>query len=163
MRVLYSFNKKGDEAQCWSREIAAASTGAVAFVPFNHSEYVDPQRHTDAVKLDALYRNGAPELMRLYQAVQEAIHRERIDVLLVANCPPYHPDFLRKLDVYKVLFSADDPEATYMINIPYLHAYHHVFYVDPAYSADLDMAEKMRYAGMVNADWLPISVFDFEC
>ena len=26
----------------------------------------------------------------------------------------------------------------------------------------MDMTEKMRYAGMVNADWLPISVFDFE-
>lgn len=163
MRVLYSFNKKGHEADCWAREIAAASAGTVTFVPFNHSDYVDPQRMTDAVKLDALHRNRAPELLRLYQAVQETIHRERIDVLLVANCPPYHPDFLRQVDVYKVLFSADDPEATYMINIPYLHAYHHVFYVDPAYSADLDMADKMRYAGMVNADWVPIAAFDFEC
>ncbi|HEY6214528.1 MAG TPA: glycosyltransferase [Vicinamibacterales bacterium] len=163
MRILYSFNKKGDEAVGWSREIAAASTPAATFVPFNHSDYIDPQRMTDAVKLDRLHRDRDPGLLRLYRAVEETIHAEAIDVLLVANCPPYHPDFLRTLDVYKVLFSADDPEATYMINIPYLHAYHHVFYVDPAYSADLDMAEKMRYAGMVNADWLPISVFDFEC
>jgi hypothetical protein len=26
----------------------------------------------------------------------------------------------------------------------------------------MDMDEKMRYCGMVNADWLPISAFDFE-
>jgi hypothetical protein len=38
-----------------------------------------------------------------------------------------------------------------------------VFFVDPAYSRDMEMADKMRYAGMRNADWLPISVFDFEC
>jgi len=33
---MYSFNKKGYEAECWSREIAAASSSGVAFVPFNH-------------------------------------------------------------------------------------------------------------------------------
>jgi len=163
MRILYSFNKKGYEAECWMREIAAASSAAAAFVPFNHSQYLDPQRITDAVKLDRLHRDRDPGLLALYRALEERIRAERIDVLLVANCPPYHPDFLRNVGVYKVLFSADDPEATYRINIPYLHAYHHVFFVDPAYSADLDMTEKMGYAGMVNADWVPISVFDFEC
>jgi spore maturation protein CgeB len=163
IRILYSFNKKGYEADCWSREIAAASTDRYAFVPFNHSECLDPRRVPDAIHLDRLHRDRDPDLLRLYDAVQGAIRREAIDAIIVANCPPYHPDFLRNLDVYKVLFSADDPEATYMINIPYLHAYHHVFFVDPAYSRDMDMVEKMRYAGMRNADWLSIAVFDFEC
>ena len=163
MRVLYSFNKRGYEAECWNREISAASDGRVTFIPFNHSRYIDPLRITDSIKLDRLHRAQDGDLLNLYGAVRNAIQTHAINALIVANCPPYHPDFLRTLDVYKVLFSADDPEATYMINIPYLHAYQHVFFVDPAYSRDLDMADKMRYAGMVNADWLPISVFDFEC
>ena len=37
-----------------------------------------------------------------------------------------------------------------------------MFYCDPVYSPDMDMTEKMHYAGMANADWLPLGVFDFE-
>ena len=163
MKILYSFNKRGAEGKHWSAEIAAASEPGYTFVPFNHQEYLDPLLYCDAAKLDRLYRGKHPGLMKLYTALTSRLREEKIDALLVANCPPYHPDFLRTLPVYKVLYSADDPDATYLINIPYLHAYHHVLYVDPAYSRDMDMATKMKYAGMTNADFLPISVFDFEC
>jgi spore maturation protein CgeB len=163
IRILYSFNKKGFEGDCWMREIAAASDRRFTFIPFNHSTDIEPRRIDAAVKVDRLYRDRDPALMRTYETVQRMIRTEAIDAMIVANYPPYHPDFLRTLDLYKALFSADDPDATYLINIPYLHAYDHVFFVDPAYSRDMEMADKMRYAGMRNADWLPISVFDFEC
>ncbi len=78
------------------------------------------------------------------------------------TAPPYHPEFLRTIPAYRVLYSGDDPDSTYRRNIPYLHAYHHVFFADPVYSPDLDMEAKMRSCGMVNADWLPLGVFDFE-
>jgi spore maturation protein CgeB len=90
------------------------------------------------------------------------ITRTKAEVLLVNNCPPYHPEFLKELPVYRVLYSSDDPDSTYKRNIPYLHAYQHVFFAAPAYSAQLDMKSKMTYCGMPNADWLPIGVFDFE-
>ena len=164
MRILYSFNKPGAEGDHLAREIAGASTRDVEFVPFNHQHYLDPGLYSDATRLDALYRAKDARLLAMHRDLQHTVREQRITAMIVANCPPYHPEFLRTLDgVYKALYSADDPGATYLINIPYLHAYDHVFFVAPAYSRELSMREKMQYAGMSNADWLPIAVCDFEC
>lgn len=162
MRIVYSFNKNGEEAAFWEREISAASSEDVTFFPFNHGAILDPSNYADALRLDRLYQAGDPRLLRLYDEFEKCIARTNADAVIVANAPPYHPDYLRRVPVYKALYSADDPGATYLINIPYLHAYDHVFFVAPTYSADMDMKEKMTYAGKLNADWLPISVFDFE-
>src|ERR1035438_5317024 len=161
--IVFSFNKKGDEAAFWESEIAAASNRDFRFVPFNHGARLDPSFYPTAVELDRLYQAGDQRLFSLYVEFERCIQRAGADAVIVANCPPYHPDYLRRVPVYKALHSADDPGATYLINIPYLHAYEHVFFVSPTYSRDMEMKEKMRYAGKVNADWLPISVFDFEC
>lgn len=163
MKIIYSYGKIGYEGACWEKEILAASDNEFSFIPFNHAEYLDPQQFSDAVKLDRIYQARHPSLCRMYADFEALIREQQADAVIVSHCPPFHPDYLKNLPIYKVLYSADDPGATYSINIPYLHAYDHVFFVDPAYSADLDMQEKMRYCGMVNADWLPISVFDFEC
>lgn len=162
MRILYSFNKRGYEAECWKREIRAASDTRFDFLPFNHDPYLDPHLYSDAVKLDRLYQARDPRLMRMYSDLELLVRDSGADAIIVTNSPPYHPDYLRRLPVYRVLYSGDDPGATYMRNIPYLHAYHHVLFMSPSYSPDMDLEEKMRYCGMVNADWLPIAVFDFE-
>ena len=47
-----------------------------------------------------------------------------------------------------------------MRNIPYQHAYDHLFYLNPDYSQDMNMEEKMRYCGMTNLNWIPLGVFD---
>jgi len=160
MKILYSFNKHGYEAGCWERGIRAASDEKITFIPFNHESYLPPKLYMDAVKLDRLYRARDPRLMRMYDTLEAAINRNHADAIIVNNYPPYHPDFLRKLKVYKVLYSGDDPGATYMRNIPYLHGYDHVFYLDPDYSDDMNMSEKMRYCGMTNENWVPHGVFD---
>lgn len=162
MQIIYSFNKTGFEADCWEKEIRSASANGFNFIPFNHGNYLDPSFYAVAEKLDQCYQGRDAKLLNMYAALQALINKEKAQAMIVANAPPYHPDFLRKLNIYKALYSADDPGATYLINIPYLHAYDHVFYVDPVYSPDMDMQEKMRYCGMKNADWLPISAFDFE-
>jgi len=162
MKIVYSFNKTGYEAECWTREIAAASNEQFSFLPFDHGRFLDPNRYLDAARLDRLYQAREPRLMSMYAVFEEYVRDERVDAVIVTNCPPYHPDFLRRLPIYKVLYSSDDPGATYTRNIPYLHAYDHVFFVSPGYSPDMDLLEKMRYCGMINADWVPISVFDFE-
>lgn len=162
MKIIYSFNKQGYEGQCWESEIRAASSEEATFYPFNHGEYLSPSFYDDSVKLDKLYQNGDQRLMRLYGELTRYVEEWKPDVLFVTNCPPYHPDFLRKLSLYKVLYSTDDPGATYMRTIPYLHAYDHVMFCAPGYSADFSLEEKMRYCGMINADWLPIAVMDFE-
>src|SRR5215203_6064670 len=109
MRILYSFNKKGFEEEYWTREIAAASDSDVQFIPFNHGKYLDLGRIFRAQLLDNLYYDRDPALLRMYDGVQEAIARENADVLLVDNLQPYHPDFLRKLPIYKVQRTTDGP------------------------------------------------------
>jgi hypothetical protein len=162
MRIVYSFNKTGVEAACWEREITASSDVDHTFLPFNHGIYLEAERYLNAWSLNRLYQAGDPNLLRLYAEFTRLIETEGIDAILVNHVPPYHPEFLRGLRVYKALYSGDDPDSTYLRNIPYLHAYQHVFFADPAYSPDLTMREKMQYCGMVNADWLPIGVMDFE-
>jgi len=162
VRIAYSFNKTGCEAACWEQEIRAASNDEFTFFPFNHGRHLDPSTYLNAWSLNRLYQRREPQLMRMYAEFEELLRREDIDAVLVNNVPPYHPEWLRRLSVYKALYSTDDPDSTYLRNVPYLHAYNHVFFADPVYSPDLDMAEKMRYCGMVNSDWLPIGVMDFE-
>ena len=160
MNVLYSFSKQGFEAEFWTREIAAASTDRDRFIPFNHAPYLDPQRYVRAQLLDNLYYVRHPALLRLYADLWAAIRQQQVDVLLVDNSFPYHPEFLRTLPVYKVLRTTDGPVAAYDRDFAFLHAYDHVLHHSPAYSRDLTMAEKLRYCGATNADFWPLALFD---
>jgi len=160
MRILYSFNKTGFEAEYWTREIAAASCDAYRFIPFNHGEYFDTSRCLRAQLLDNLYFQRDAALLRLYRAFEDTIAAERIEAVIVDNCFPYHPDYLRNIPVYRVLRTSDGPMTAYERDFAYLHAYHQVLYHSPAYSTDLDMAEKLRYCGASNADFWPMALFD---
>jgi spore maturation protein CgeB len=160
MKILYSFNKKGFEADYWGREISAAGNDAIGFHCFNHDPYLSPSRYLRAQQLDQLYYAREPGLMRMYADLEEVIRREKPDVLLVDNCPPYHPEFLRTLDVYKALRVCDGPVTAYDRDFAYLHAYDHVLYHSPAYSRDLTMAEKLAYCGAKQASFWPLALFD---
>jgi hypothetical protein len=158
--VLYSFNKKGFEAEFWTREIAAASNEQVRFIPFNHDSYLPIPCYVRAQLLDNLYYERDQRLRRLYQDVAEILRRERVDVLLVDNCPPYHPEFLRTLSVHKVLRIADGPLSAYDRDFAYLHAYDQILYHSPAYSRDLGMKEKLSYCGARSSDLWPLGLFE---
>ena len=160
MKILYSFNKRGYEARFWTREIAAASSENLTFIPFNHDPYLDTSLYLRAQELDHRYFDRHPGLMRLYSDVERRVRDESIDVLFVDNCPPYHPDWLATLPVYKVLRTSDGPVTAYDRDIPYVHAYDHVFFHSPAYSRDMDMEQKLRYVGAKRADFLPLGLFD---
>lgn len=163
MKILYSFNKTGFEAAYWEREIRAGSAAGITFLPFNHGTFLSPDRYLRAQQLDNLYYARNQDLQRMYAALLDALGRERPDVLLVDNCHPYHPEFLRGLDVYKVLRTTDGPATAYDRDFAYLHAYDHVLYHSPAYSRDLTMAEKLDYCGAKRHDFWPLAVFDTFC
>lgn len=160
MRILYSYNKRGSEAEIWHREIAAASDDRFTFIPFNHDPYVDPGRYLRAQALDDLYFDSTAGLMRLYDEVKRTIAATSIDVLFVDNCAPYHPDWLRTLGVFKVLRISDGPIAAYDRDFAYAHAYDLLFYHSPAYSRDMGIAEKLRYLKVEASAFLPLGVFD---
>jgi spore maturation protein CgeB len=160
MNVLYSFNKSGYEAEYWTREIAAASGERFTFVPFNHGRYLDPSRCGRAQLLDHLYFHADPDLMRLYAGFEQALTDHAIDAVIVDNCLPYHPDYLRTIPVFRVLRTSDGPLTAYDRDFAYAHAYHQVLYHSPAYSRDMGMAEKLRYVGHSNIDFWPMALFD---
>ena len=162
MKIIYSIYKAGEEGKGWEREIKAASNDQYTFIPFNQVGYLDILKYWDSVQLDRLHQTRHPSLMRMYADFEALIRDQGVDAIVIGDGPPFHPDFLRRLPVYKVLYSKDDPLSTYQRNIPYLHAYQHVLYVTPAYTPDMDMAEKMQYCGTVNSDLVPFGTLDFD-
>jgi spore maturation protein CgeB len=160
VKILYSFNKTGFEAEYWAREIAAASGNGYEFVPFNHGARVDPSLYPRAQKLDDLYFAGHSALQALYAEIAALIASTSADALLVDNRPPYHPEFLRTLRIHKVLRTSDGPVTAYDVDFAYLHAYDQVLYHSPAYSPDLTMPQKLAYCGARRADFWPMAAFD---
>jgi spore maturation protein CgeB len=160
VKILYSFNKRGAEAEFWQHEIAAASGQRATLLPLNHDVYVDPSRYLRAQRLDELYYDRHPGLMRLYADVESRLRDEAIDVLLVDNCPPYHPDWLRRIPSYKVLRTSDGPLTAYDRDFAYVHAYDLILYHSPAYSRDMEMGEKLRYVGAKQTAFWPLGLFD---
>jgi spore maturation protein CgeB len=160
MNIVYSFNKRGFEADYWEREIRAATGDHARFTPFNHDPYLDPMKYIRAQLLDNLYSLRDPRLKRMYSDLEEVIRDSRADALVVDNCPPYHPEYLRALPIYKVLRTNDGPISAYDRDFAYVHAYDHILYHSPAYSADLDMADKLRYVGAKQVDFWPLGVFE---
>jgi spore maturation protein CgeB len=158
--IVYSFNKRGFDAEYWAREINAASTEKYRFIPFNHEPYLPVVSYARAQLLDNVYYDQNPGLMRMYADLRALLAREHADALIVDNCFPYHPDWLRTLDVYKVLRTSDGPLGSYDRDFAYVHAYDHVLYHSPAYSADLNMAEKFAYLGARRTDFWPFGAFD---
>jgi spore maturation protein CgeB len=160
LTIVYSFNKRGFEADYWTREIGAARSEEYRFVPFNHDPYLDSGLYRRAQLLDNIYFARHPGLERLYREFEDLLRATQADAVLVDNYPPYHPDYLRRLPIYKVLRMADGPLSAYDRDIPYVHAYDHVLYHSPAYSRDLGMAEKLAYSGARRADFWPLALFD---
>jgi hypothetical protein len=163
MIIIYSFNKIGFEAEYWKNEIAAASFGNCSFIPFNHGKYLNPSRYLRAQLLDNLYFNSEPRLLQMYADIERLIGDTGADAIIVDNCFPYHPDFLKNLPIYKVLRTTDGPMTAYDRDFAFLHAYDHVLYHSPAYSRDMGMEEKLRYCGAKRVDFLPLGSFDALC
>jgi glycosyltransferase involved in cell wall biosynthesis len=159
LKIIYSFNKRGSEAEMFRNEITSGSDERYSFVPFNHDPYVEPARYSRAQLLDNLYYAKDPGLMRLYADVEAMLGDLRADALLVDNALPYHPDFLRKLGVFKVMRTTDGPMAAYDRDFAYVHAYDQVLFHSPAYSRDMGMEEKLRYVGATDARFWPLGVF----
>lgn len=160
MKILYSFNKRGFEADYWSAEIRGASGSRFEFIPFNHDPYLDVNRYVRAQMLDNLYFDCDPGLMKMYDDLQELIAKTGAEAIIVDNCNPYHPDWLWKQRIYKVLRTSDGPLVSYDRDFPYLHAFDHVLYHSPAHSRDFDMAEKLACMGVRRADFWPLALFD---
>jgi hypothetical protein len=160
---VYSFNKRGFEAEYWKREIEAASNSVHCFHPFNHGAFLEPAEYVRAQLLDNLYYRRHPGLLQMYAALRSLLEESRARVLVVDNCFPYHPEFLRGLPVFKVIRLTDGPMSAYDRDFAYLHAYDHVLYPRSAYSSDIDLPTKLRYCGARSMDFWPLGSFNAMC
>jgi hypothetical protein len=160
LNIIYSFNKQGYEAEFWTREIAAASNSRYRFIPFNHDSYLPASQYVRAQLLDNVYFAEDPRLLKMYDDVRALAKKHDASALMVDNALPYHPDWLRTFDIYKVLRTSDGPISAYDRDFAYVHAYDHVLYHSPAYSRDLDMRQKLLYVGAKRVDFWPYGLFD---
>jgi len=163
MKIIYSFNKRGFEADYWQREIASASDENYQFIPFNHDKYLDPQLYIRAQLLDNRYFDRHPGLLQMYADLEKLIYDSQANALIVDNAMPYHPEFLKNIRIYKVLRTSDGPISAYDRDFAYLHAYDHILYHSPAYSRDMGMEEKLLYCGTKKVDFWPLGSFDAIC
>lgn len=162
LTVIFSYGKPGEEGEIWEREIAAASTADVRFVPFNHRVVLEGAYYNDARELDRDYRASHPRLARLHRRLDEAVARSGAHCLFVTNDQPYHPDQLLKLRIYRAYHTTDDPGATYTRTIPFVHAFHHLLHCALPYSPEKTLRQKLTECGAREIDFLPLGAFDFE-
>lgn len=160
MIVIYSFNKSGYEAKYWNEEIKSASTNDCVFIPFNHGKYLTEKYYLRAQLLDNIYYEQNSYLMNMYDDLEKTIKDHNADALIVDNCFPYHPEFLKNLHIYKFLRTTDGPISAYDRDFAYLHAYDHILYHSPAYSKDMTMEEKLKYCGAKKMTFWPLLVFN---
>jgi hypothetical protein len=158
--IIYSLNKVGFELEYWQREIAGASTDDYRFVPFNHGAFLDPYLYVRAQLLDHLWFAKDPRLMAMYEALERLIRDERVDAMIVDNGNPYHPEFLMRLGIHKMLRTSDGPVTAYDRDFAFTHAFDQILYHSPAYSPELNMAQKLAYVGAKRADFWPFALFD---
>lgn len=158
--VIYSINKRGFELDYWMRELSQSSDAQHKITVFNHGSYLDPQCYIRAQLLDGLWYAQDSRLMRMYADLTDLITQVGADAIVVDNCFPYHPEFLRTIPFHKVLRTSDGPMASYDRDFAYAHAYDQVLYHSRAYSKDLSMPEKLAYLGVRRADFWPLALFD---
>jgi len=160
VNILYSFNKLGFEEEYWQDEIGRSQCVDFKYFPFNHGSDLEVKEYITAQHLDRLYSSKNPILMELYSKVEAIILDKKIDAILVDNLNPYHPEFLKKLNVYKIRRTTDGPSIAYDRDIPYYHAFDMIFYHCPSYSKDLNMIEKLDYCGVKDKYFWPLAAFE---
>ena len=159
MKILYSFNKAGYEKDYWIKELKSANCNDFEIIPFNHGDYIDVSKILRAQLLDNLFYENNEDIINLYRNIKETIDQQNIEVLVVDNCFPYHPEFLASLNVFKVIRTSDGPVAAYDRDFSYVLSYDLVLYHSPAYSEHLTYPQKLNQLGVVSHEFWPLASF----
>ena len=132
------------------------------FYLFDHYQALG-QKIRGAYRLDELYRNRDKKLLEVYDRLVKLIDSFKADVLIVSAYNIYHPEFVKDLNVYTVLASSDDPDASYVQTVPYVRAFDHVTCVNVIYHENIPvkMTDKLREWGAKRATWRPMGVKEF--
>ncbi|UPH89126.1 glycosyltransferase [Synechococcus sp. NB0720_010] len=156
LRVLYSYDKSGDEDLYWRHNIEISSSKLVHFTPFNHSSICPRSCYSTAFDLDSSYRLGSPSLTALYNLLVSKIHDLSIDLLYVDHSFPYHPEFLASLPCVKALRICDGWLTAYKTFIPLGFAYDHIFYNSPYFSPTYSTSSLLSKLGIQSFSLQPL-------
>lgn len=136
----------------------AGNTLGVEIEFLNHVEYCN--YFYSALELDIAYRQKEVHLVKLYEHVNARL--KEFDVFIVLDVNVYHPDFLEKLQCYKVFYSFDDPDGSYLRIMPYSYAFDHIFTVTPSYNSEVSMTDQFKKWGAKNASYVPLGVISSQ-
>ncbi len=161
INIIYSFDKSGFEAEYWSREIGNHSNSNFKFIPFNTDEFIEAPK--TAQELDELFYKEDKGLIDLYDALNKLINKHSAKALLADNSFPYHPDFLKTIDIYKVIRLTDGPMVAYSRELAYLHAYDHALYPRIPFNKHINLPDKLEYCGLKESNFWPLGSFDALC
>lgn len=113
-RILLAHSNVGPAMREWhDRRRRAAGRQGFAVTVFDLTAY---HPYTIFPYLDRLWRRRDPALMRLYEALGEAL--EAADVFIHYNGALIHPEFLSQFRQLTIYHSADDPDASNVLSRP---------------------------------------------
>ena len=159
MKILYSYNKIGFEENYWKKELSCINDSNLEIIPFNHGSYISISKIIRAQLLDNLFYSEDKKIIELYKKVTKIIEEEKINVLLVDNCFPYHPEFLKSLKIFKVIRTTDGPISSYDRDFAYVNYYDLVLYHSPAYNKFSTFPEKLDELKVKAHDFWPHGSF----
>lgn len=97
-------------------------------------------------QLDHLWQTALPDLMRMYEALEEKLRTK--DVFVLWTGANVHPEFVAKLSTYNVYVCSDDPESSDAFSRPVAR------YFDYAFTRNIACVEMYRDWGCANVKWL---------
>ncbi len=162
LKIIYSAGLRETDRDTYNDDsFKKMSTNDYEFVLFDHRKYLG-QIIENAWILDDLYRNKDEKLFKTYDELKKLIENTKADVLLVVTDNIYHPEFVKNLNVYTVLMSSDDPNASYARTVPYLWAFDHVTCINVRYHNDIPvrMTDKLIEWGAKRATWVPYGIIE---
>lgn len=162
IKIIYSVGLREYERGTYNNaNFKKLNNNEYEFILFDHRNHLGGIIENSWI-LDDLYRNKNKTLFKTYNELIKLINETKADILFVMSDNIYHPEFIKKLNVYTVLMSSDDPNSSYARTVPYVWAFDHVTCVNVRYHKDIPvkMTDKLIEWGAKRATWTPYGVVD---
>lgn len=158
MNILYGYpnypaqSTYGDAESLELQYLDRLNQAGFSITPFCLT--VNPPNHCFTFpELDKRWKTGDKELFKLYEQLEQAL--EGHDVFINAAGINLHPDFVQKLNIFKVFGCNDDPENSHNLSYPAAHAY------DLCLVGNIAEVATYKSWGIKNVEWSPLGLQDY--
>ena len=163
LKILNSFGERSGSVKHYENALRTCNNDLYGVTGLNHRQYLGISRAWMPLDLDYHYRNKNPKLINFYEYIYKLC--DSYDVFIVDHENVYHPEFIKKLSkkIYTVLYTSDDPEASYVCSQPYVWAFDHVFCYAIFYDDKCLMVDKLKEWGSKRANHRPFGYQPHKC